>query len=530
MDDERRDTSVEAVSDQSTIRRELVFGFVAPLGVDKDKVTTAFKTCVKDVQYRYEEIDSTEFIEAYRKAPKPEGESYLARKEALMDAGYAMRAEWAEHGQRRGDAVVIAAVFAIHERRKAINQKLHIGDPERTPASAVCFVIDSLKHPHELETLRRLYGPAFIAIALYSPPAKRSEYLLFRAKGKEAEIRALLERDDRAPDDLDQRASEAFYICDFIVDATKSEDQIERSFKRLFRLLFGDPHVTPTRHELGMYLARAAQVRSGSLARQIGAAILRDDGSVVSIGTNEVAKTIVGGQYWAKDDEKYKGRDRSYRLRDSSDEFRADMVSDAMQRLADGGVLNERFTKMAPEQRLRELYFDDQAPLRKSKIKDNIDYIRAVHAEGAAIIDAARNGVPTKGATMYATVFPCHECARHIVAAGIKKVVYLAPYPKSGVSTLFDDSIQVDPDIRSKTKVLFRTFRGVAPTRYLDFFSVEEDERKARDGSPKTVDLEKAHPQLPYYTPDNREVLFDESRLLVLYGDALRARRSAALQ
>jgi hypothetical protein len=116
------------------------------------------------------------------------------------------------------------------------------------------------------------------------------------------------------------------------------------------------------------------------------------------------------------------------------------------------------------------------------------------------------------------------------VAAGIKKVVYLAPYPKSGVSTLFDDSIQVDPDIRSKTKVLFRTFRGVAPTRYLDFFSVEEDERKARDGSPKTVDLEKAHPQLPYYTPDNREVLFDESRLLVLYGDALRARRSAALQ
>ncbi|HTW84601.1 MAG TPA: deaminase [Candidatus Sulfotelmatobacter sp.] len=509
------------VIEQQPVRRELIFGLVAPLGVDKNKVIEAFKTCVKDARYDFVRIDTTEIIEEYRNRPKPHAESYLERKEALMDAGDEMRADWASHGDRRGDAVAIAAVFAIHEHRDSTSRS----SPTMAAGDARCYLIDSLKHPHELETLRSLYGPAFIAIALYAPPAKRREFLLLRARGQERAVDALLDRDARAPDDLGQRASDAFYVCDFIVDATKDEYQIERSLKRLFRLLFGDPHVTPTKQEMGMFLARAAQARSGSLARQIGAAILRDDGSVVSVGTNEVAKPITGGQYWAADDKRYHGRDRSYRLRDTSDEFRAEMVADALQRLAGSGALNDYYAALDPTDRLNELYFARSAPLRKSKIKDNIDYIRAVHAEGAAIIDAARAGVATKGTTMYATVFPCHECARHIVAAGIKKVVYLAPYPKSGVSRLYEDSIQVDPDVRSRHKVLFRTFRGVAPPRYLDLFTVGEDERKGPDGSPKTVDIETAAPQLPYFTPDAGEVVFDEARLLAKYADSLRARR-----
>ncbi|MDN3612645.1 hypothetical protein QWZ16_23945 [Vibrio ostreicida] len=27
-------------------------------------------------------------------------------------------------------------------------------------------------------------------------------------------------------------------------------------------------------------------------------------------------------------------------------------------------------------------------------------------------------------------LFPCHNCAKHIVASGIKRVVYVEPYPK----------------------------------------------------------------------------------------------------
>ncbi|MEA2720751.1 MAG: hypothetical protein QOJ39_2615, partial [Candidatus Eremiobacteraeota bacterium] len=371
-------------------RRELVFGFVAPLGADKPKVLDAFKTAVKDTKYTFVRIDSSGLLEAYRSGSKDQREGYLQRKRALMDAGDALRAEWARHGDQRGDAVAIAAVSSIQDHRTAINIRagLDANKAERTPSGQVAYLIDSLKHPHELETLRRLYGPAFLAIGLYAQPKKREEYLLARARGEEDLVRELIARDDRDRKELGQRVSDAFYICDFIVDATKPDHRIEASMKRLFRLVFGDPHVTPTRDELGMYLARAAQVRSGSLARQIGAAVLRDDGSVVSVGTNEVAKPIIGGQYWPKDDERYGGRDRVYRLRDTSDEFRADMVSDALDRLGDYGALTQELARKPSDERLNELYFVDDAPLRKSKIKDNIDYIRAVHAEAAAIIDA----------------------------------------------------------------------------------------------------------------------------------------------
>ena len=48
----------------------------------------------------------------------------------------------------------------------------------------------------------------------------------------------------------------------------------------------------------------------------------------------------------------------------------------------------------------------------------------ALHSEVDAIANAARAGIPTEGATIYVTRYPCEACARAIVAAGIKHVVY----------------------------------------------------------------------------------------------------------
>lgn len=50
---------------------------------------------------------------------------------------------------------------------------------------------------------------------------------------------------------------------------------------------------------------------------------------------------------------------------------------------------------------------------------------KAVHAEANAIIQSARHGARTKGATLYVTGPPCLMCARAIVNAGIAEVVYL---------------------------------------------------------------------------------------------------------
>ena len=49
--------------------------------------------------------------------------------------------------------------------------------------------------------------------------------------------------------------------------------------------------------------------------------------------------------------------------------------------------------------------------------------IRTAHAEQNAIVQAARFGISTEGATLYCKMTPCYTCAKMIINAGIKRVV-----------------------------------------------------------------------------------------------------------
>ena len=137
-----------------------------------------------------------------------------------------------------------------------------------------------------------------------------------------------------------------------------------------------------------------------------------------------------------------------------------------------------------------EPYFDKskQRPdfcklLRSTKLDDITEFGRAVHAEMDALLSCARCGISPEGGLLYTTTFPCHNCARHIIAAGICKVVYVEPYPKSRARDLHDDAITLD-EVGDETdstnnvteqnrKVPFLPFVGVAPRRFIDLFSTE---------------------------------------------------------
>lgn len=53
---------------------------------------------------------------------------------------------------------------------------------------------------------------------------------------------------------------------------------------------------------------------------------------------------------------------------------------------------------------------------------------RSVHAEANAIAFAARHGISTLDATIYVMLSPCVDCARLIINAGIKSVIFREPY------------------------------------------------------------------------------------------------------
>ena len=51
-----------------------------------------------------------------------------------------------------------------------------------------------------------------------------------------------------------------------------------------------------------------------------------------------------------------------------------------------------------------------------------------LHAEANAISKVAKSGNSSEGATLYVTASPCMECAKLIIQAGIKRVVYMDEY------------------------------------------------------------------------------------------------------
>ena len=65
---------------------------------------------------------------------------------------------------------------------------------------------------------------------------------------------------------------------------------------------------------------------------------------------------------------------------------------------------------------------------------------RGLHAEQNAIIQAAKLGVSIDGATLYCTHQPCSVCARMIINAGIKRVVYQEGYPDDFTLELFAEA------------------------------------------------------------------------------------------
>ena len=47
-----------------------------------------------------------------------------------------------------------------------------------------------------------------------------------------------------------------------------------------------------------------------------------------------------------------------------------------------------------------------------------------IHAEMNALMYAARKGIPVEGSTLYCSMQPCHNCLKHMLSAGVKRVVY----------------------------------------------------------------------------------------------------------
>ncbi len=302
------------------------------------------------------------------------------------------------------------------------------------------------------------------------------------------EAEELIEK-DRADhgEDLGQAVQKTFPEADIFINID-DEDEARKEITRFIRLIFSDAFYTPTHHEQAMFFAKAAALRSADLGRQVGAVIISSEGDVLATGTNEVPKAL-GGQYWEGD----VPDKRDFKLKyDSNDKMKQVLIGDVASQLSSKiDSIVKAIIKQSEQSKLSSEEIDAliaktasqselTSSIEQSQLVDLIAYFRAIHGEMAAIIDAARRGVSVKGSTLVCTTFPCHECARHIVGAGIKKVLYIEPYPKSLTIELYRDSVVVDNPHLSETFVHFLPFVGVAPRQFMQLFDASRVERKQK--------------------------------------------------
>lgn len=468
---------------------ELIFGLVGPIGADISLIEDRLVSALESVKYTPVKIRITEVMkqidtEVMLKNEDGPFEYYKSR----MDYANAVRKKC-----ENNSALAALSILMIKNHREEVNQETKkLPADERhiplidCPLPATAYIIRQFKTKEEISLMRAVYGKKFVQVSVHASHETRHNKMFNDISLKNPELTPeeikkiasdLIKRDqDEDNNENGQRLGKIFHLGDVFVDAT-SEKTISNTVPRFIKAFFGDNSISPTKDEYGSYIAASASLRTLDPSRQVGAAIFSKDGEIISLGSNEVPK-FGGGTYWGDEENPH----RDFDDRRSPNFVRKNrMLYDLLHRLNGIGALKnttalKKVLKNSDYDLLKSIMAHEG--LEGALLNDITEYGRMTHAEMNAITDAARLGRATKNATLFSTTFPCHNCAKHVVASGIIRVVYIEPYPKSQAVDLSGDSITLDRDVSKK--VVFENFVGISPRRYRDIF--EKGKRRSSSG------------------------------------------------
>jgi len=472
---------------------EHVFGVVGHVGSGTSEIAKALRDILNDPTlpggaFDCEILKARDAILGWAgrngKAVPAGGDRSLTATEQLQDLGDEMRSQQTSAGELDCPAVARSLILTIRTTRAT---KLGVPSNDAVPVvpdgRRRAYILDSLRHPAEVELLRHVYQEAFVLIGVVCEEKKRLDRIVHKyADAGHERAKAFMKRDAEAKEKHGQHVADTFHLSDFFVDNTVDRLQpngdanpawdINERLARLVNILTHSDVVRPDMAETAMHHAHGAMMQSACMSRQVGAALVDRAGNIISTGTNEVPKA--GGGVYGETFGRSEIDDRCALRRTADKRYCSNtreqnrIIEDLISEIPELAALDA--------DRKRALAVD----LRRTRIGGLLEFSRAVHAEMDALLSAAREGFSLVGTRLFVTTFPCHYCARHLVTAGVDEVQYIEPYPKSQALDLHEDAIQVEGSgwkqpSEGGTKVLFRPFSGVAPRMYKRSFMKDRD-------------------------------------------------------
>lgn len=490
----------------------IIIGFVQPVGTDLCGVRRNMREICGKMHVPLHFVNMTDLMSDYSgsfsNSTAKSGSTNYTDIDLKMSKGNELRSN---HGNQ---------IFSLYALAK-INDILMKNESSSKVIPSV-IVLDSFKHTEEISTIRKVFGQSFFLFAISSDNIDRVNHLKHHKGMSEIEAYQLIDRDKGEKDGHGQQMQKVFQNADIFLRNNTTTEEIAR----IIEVILGNSKISPSRSELWMHFASVAAAKSSDPSRQVGAAIVSKNGELLAVGPNEVPSPN-GGLYSYED---------TY---DNRDVVRGFEQNHRMREVIKSGIVNDVeavfrsqldcVNKLSDDEKTKVIS-DVSKKVREKinaieKIEQLTEYVRAVHGEMEAILSCARKGISTVDSDLYCTTFPCHNCAKHIINAGIRRVVFIEPYPKSLATFLHGDAISSGTSTFFDGKVTLEQFSGVGPRRFLDLFStslsngvVQDRKGKGHDISPwetSSFSAVKASSRFFYSLEVFDKAAYDASRWLV---------------
>lgn len=485
-DDVAEQSTINATQEiKDSVTPEIIIALCGPIGSPLHETAEQISFSLKKYGYKTYDIRLSDLIRINSKytSINIDESTKLKKFKSLITVGDKLREIYGS------DILAKLAIAKISAERKKnfgefddIVNESSKGEASKIKNQKICHIIDSVKNASELELLKSIYGKMIFSIGVFSPLEARRENLSKINRLSVEDIAELINTDSGEEFDHGQSVRDTFPKCDYFlrVDSGLAEPgnaeakaQILSKLERFFKLIFRSSVISPTEEENAMYAATSAARNSACLSRQVGAAVTSSSGELLSTGWNDVPRN--GGGLYGKQSIRLKVIDpdhRCYALQNRN------CSNDAEKRILAEVVIDSLVQEKIIPVKKREAAI--QTIIKNSRLKDLIEFSRAVHAEMHAILGASRvAGERILGGKIFVTTYPCHSCARHIIASGISEVYFIEPYRKSLALKLHSDAM-TESVIETDEKVKLIQFDGVAPTRFLELF--ESGSRKSKAG------------------------------------------------